>query len=320
MRINSITADKGYLKGRAAERSECGGNKSVKRHNMYQNNNDQINTTIKSNSDGRVSFNGGVPLLHRAASFTSDNPLVAEALFAILITCGLRPVSIMATAKTDEEKDKCTYQAAKSISSGLMGLGLTALVGTPVAAASKAANKKGAFEMPPEMKEKSKEVVQKGVTALNDLGGKLIEKGEHIELAEQIKNLTDGGKINLNVFQKAGKGAEKLFKKTIDDVAPEVSDTVKSAITEQRVMNNYAKTGKNVIDKLFQPVFMPIRAKITIALVPVIIGLFGIKKAGNKSQNKEKVPYDVLNYNVFQTSNEKELFNSFSGVAGYENK
>lgn len=321
MKINSITTTTGYLKGRAAERSSSQGRECAKeRHNLKQNNNDQINTTIKSNSDGRVSFKGGVPLLHRAANFTSDNPLVAEALFAILITCGLRPLTIMATAKTEEDKEKCTYQAAKSISSGLVGLGMTALVGTPIAAASKAANKKGAFDMPQGMKEKSTEIVKKGVEALQELGTKLTTEGKRPELAAQIASLTEGGKINLGIFQKAEKGAEKAFKHTIDEVAPEISDKVKGALKEQQVINNYAKTGKNVIDKLFQPVFMPLRATITIALVPIIIGMLGIKKAGSKPAPKEQNPFDVLNYNVFQTNSERTLFQSFAGVANHENK
>ena len=320
MKINSITTA-GYLKGRAMERSlsqkrEC----AKERYNLKQNNNDQINTTITSNSDGRVSFKGGAPLLHKAANFTSDNPLVAEALFAILITCGLRPLSIMATAKTEEDKSKCTYQAAKSISSGLVGLGMTALVGTPIAAASKAANKRGAFEMPAEMKEKSEEVVSKGVEALQELGKKLTAEGSKPELAAQITSLTEGGKINLGVFQKAEKGAERAFKHTIDETAPEISGKVKDAIKEQHILNNYAKTGKNVIDKFFQPVFLPLRAAITIALVPIIIGVFGIKKSSGKPEQKQQNPFDVLNYNVFQTESEKTLFQSFAGVANHEDK
>ena len=148
-KINSITTTTGYLKGRATERLLSQGKECAKeRHNLKQNYNDKINTTIESNSDGRVSFKGGTPLLHKAANFASDNPLVAEALFAILITCGLRPLTIMATAKTDEDKEKCSYQAAKSVSTGLVGLATSVLVGIPIAAAAKAAQKRGAFNMP----------------------------------------------------------------------------------------------------------------------------------------------------------------------------
>ena len=321
MKINSITANTGYFKDRGIERQMSGGKpRAYERHNVKQNNNDQINTTIKMNSDGRVSFKGGVPFLHRAANFASENPLVAEALFAILITCGLRPLTIMATAKNEEDKEKCSYQAAKSVSSGLVGLGTTALIGMPVAAAAKKANQKGAFNMPPEMKEKSLAVVKEGVDALSGLAKKLTAEGRETGLVEQIKGLTDGGKINLSVFSKAGKGAKRAFTDTISEKAPEISDKVKKALTEQQMMNNYAKTGKNVIDKLFQPVFMPLRAMITIAMVPILLGLLGKKKPDSKPKEQTPTPMDIMNYNVFQNSSEKELFQSFAGVSNYENK
>ena len=327
MKINSITTTTGYLKGRATERLLSQGKECAKeRHNLKQNYNEKINTTIESNSDGRVSFKGGTPLLHKAANFASDNPLVAEALFAILITCGLRPLTIMATAKTDEDKEKCSYQAAKSVSTGLVGLATSVLVGIPIAAAAKAAQKRGAFNMPEEMKKKSMEVVKQGAESLTKLAEKFTTEGKHSELVEQIKGLTapmaEKGTINLGVFKKAGKGAEKLFKEKIDNIAPEISESVRNAISEQKTIDNFARTGKNVIDKLFQPIFMPIRATITVALVPTILAALGLKKTSSKKpEEKEKItPYDYLSYNVFKTSDDKKIFQAFSGVANYENK
>ncbi len=327
MKINSITTNTGYLKGRATERLLSQGKECAKeRHNLKQNYNDKINATIESNSDGRVSFKGGVPLLHKAANFASDNPLVAEALFAILITCGLRPLTIMATAKTEEDKEKCSYQAAKSVSTGLVGLATSVLVGIPIAAAAKAAQKRGAFNMPEEMKKKSMDVVKQGAESLTKLAEKFTSEGKHSELVEQIKGLTapmaEKGSINLGIFKKAGKGAEKMFKEKIDNIAPEISESVRNAISEQKTIDNFARTGKNVIDKLFQPIFMPIRATITVALVPTILAALGLKKTSSKKpEEKEKItPYDYLSYHVFKTSDDKKIFQAFSGVANYENK
>ena len=77
---------------------------------------------------------------------------------------------------------------------------------------------------------------------------------------------------------------------------------------------------------------MPLRASVTIALVPIILGAFGIKKGGSKKaqeanaqQNKQvqqstAKPYDNLQLNMFQGSTEKEIFNSFLEVAKHENK
>ncbi len=323
MKISSITMNTGYLKGRAVEHSISSGSvnaygKSAKK----KLNNEQINTTIGLNSNGRASFRGGIPMLHKAAEFTSKNPLVAEALFAILITCGLRPLTIMATAKTEEDKEKCSYQAAKSISSGVVGLGVTALIGTVIAAAASAANGRGAFKMPEKMKQQSFEVVKKGVEALKSLKDELITNGKNAEVANQIQHLINGeSSLNLEIFKDASKGAEGKFIHEIEQIAPQLSETVKMALKEQRILNNYPKTAKNVIDKLFQPIFMPIRANITVALVPVILGLLGLNKKGKKSKgtNSQK-PYDLLSYVNFQTKNEKELFQSFAGVANHENK
>ncbi len=312
MKINSITPAHIHPKSGRFETSPV---KSKKRN---INNNDKINTTIKMNSDGRASFKGGVPLLHRAANYASYNPLVAEALFAILITCGLRPLTIMATAKNEEEKEKCSYQAAKSISSGLVGLAMTALVGTPIAAATKFANANGHFKMPQAMREKSEEIVKQGIDALKTFSQNLVSQGTDMEFAQTVNKLIEGDKLNIGIFKKAEKGAEKLFQTQIKEKAPDISETVINAMKEQRVLNNYSRTVKNVMDKLFQPAFMPLRATITVALVPVILGLLGKKKPGQK-ENKTTNPQTILNYKVFQTSNEKELFRSFSGVANHEN-
>lgn len=322
MKINSITTSTSYP-GRAAEHPlkkerEC----AYKRHNLNQNNNDQINTTIKMNSDGRASFKGGgVPLLHKAANFASENPLVAEALFAILITCGLRPLTIMATAKTEEDKEKCSYQAAKSVSTGVVGLAMSVLVGVPIAAAAKAVYKKGALKIPDKVKEKATGVVKQGTKALSDLAKRLTETNADDKLAQQITELATEEGLNLNVFKQAGKGSEKTFIRNIKETAPEIFKIVKKAIKEQKAINNYERANKNVIDKLFQPIFMPIRATITVALVPIILNALGLKKSGKKPpEQKQQNPYESLKFTVFQDSSEKELFQSFAGVTNYENK
>lgn len=321
MRVGSITTKSIYPmpdKGRAPAPRE---RKSAYEHTREERENlNQINTTIRKNSDGRASFKGGVPFLHRAANFTSNSPLVAEALFAILVTCGLRPVTIMATAKTDEDKEKCSYQAAKSISSGVVGLAMTALVGTPIAAATKLANKKGVFNMPPELKQQSQNAVNKGIDALKDLAKKLTQEGTDAQLVKQIETLIDGEKINLSAFAQKGKDAQKIFTQGISEKAPDIADTVAEALKQQKIINNFAKTGKNVMDKLFQPVFMPLRAMVTIALVPVILKVLGLSKPAKKQEEAPtQNPKVMLNYEVFQTSAEKELFKAFAEVTKHEN-
>ena len=195
---------------------------------------------------------------------------------------------------------------------------MTALVGTPIAAATKMANQKGAFKMPEGMKEKSLEVVKQGIDALDDFAKKLVESGKDSVLATQLKEMTHGGKLNLSALASKGKNAEKLFQAEIKQKAPEISEKVVNAMKEQRILNNYSKTAKNVADKFFQPAFMPLRATITIAMVPVLLGLMGKKKPTSKS--KEENMFNSLNYKVLQTPQDEKVFKSFSGVAKYENK
>ncbi len=319
MKINSINTRHYRKRGTTYSSYAVSKNAYMKREDLKQNNNNQINTTIKSNSDGRASFKGGTPFLHSVGNFVTYSPLIAEAIFALFITCGARPLTIMATAKTKEDKEKCSYQAAKSISSGIVGLAMTALVGTPIANAVKKAQKNKAFTIPKETQEKAQKIVAEGVNSLGELSKKLINEGKDIKLAEQINSLIHGDKLNLKAI--AHNKSEKLFKQTIEEKAPEIAEKVSNAISQQKVLNNYSRTAKNVMDKLFQPIFMPIRATITVALVPVLLSLVGIKKASNNNNKKpNENPFNNLSYNVVPTIKDEKLFKSFAGVAKHENK
>ena len=303
MKVNSITQANIYSKAKGAGSPGAMRRESAyERHNNEQLNNDQINTTIKmqKNSDGRVSFKGGAPLLHKVAKFTTDNPLVAEALFAILITCGLRPATILATAKTDKDKDKCAYQAAKSISSGVVGLATTAIVGTILTAGTRKAYAKGLHNHPD---------VRKGITALQEFA----QNNKDNPLTKTINRLTEGNKLNLSIFTKEGVVSSEEFLTKLSEQASDIVDDVTKAIQKEKDCPRYLSTAKNVIDKLFQPIFMPIRATITTALVPVILNALGLKKSGKKPA-PEQNPQVMLNYSVFQNETEKKLFQSFAGV------
>lgn len=334
MKINSIKTNTGYL-NRGIERSlqnerEC----AKERVNLKQQlNNDQINTTIKKNSDGRVSFKGA-PFLHTAANYVMQNPIVAEAMFAILITCGLRPATIMATARTPEEKEKCGYQVAKSISTGVVGLGMSALVATPLSKAIKNVQKSGALEMPEAQREALKKTVSEGVEALVDYGKKIAKQSDVDEFHKGlVKDLTKDGKLHLGVLKGFSKKHQKLlFENTLEKVDPKAFKRYADAIVAQKQLSNYSGTAKNILDKLLQPAFLPFRAAVTIALVPIIMKTLGIKKGGSKkpkeaetqqkapeTKQPQKSPYDSLMLN-FQTSSDKGVFNSFAEVNKNENK
>lgn len=320
MKVNSITSSthhrhRDIMSSVPKREREC----VKERENLKQNNYDNINTSIKSNPDARVSFKG-VPFIHKAANFASDKPLVAEAIFALLITCGLRPVSIMATASNEEDKDKCAYQAAKSVSSGLVGLAMTAIVGNHIGDATKNADLNNVFKMPDEMKKESEGVIKKGVDALKNFAQTLKKQGSDLEFAEEINKVTEGNKINFDILTKSDENGVKIFKNKIKKAAPDISQTVSDAFREQKVVNNYAKAAKNVADKFFQPVFMPFRAAVTISLIPVLLTSLGLKKPSNKTADAQQNMFNNLNNDAFKDESAKVIFQPFSGVASHENK
>ena len=321
MKISSIKTETSYL-----HRKQSNNTAEMKREksafnpkNLKQDNYEQINTTIEKNSDGRVSFKGINPItaFHSVATYAKDNPLVAEALFAIVITCGLRPLAIFATANSEEEKSKCAYQAAKSVSTGVVGLGMTALVTPPFKNAAKnIANKfkNEELKIPPQVLEKNKKIVENAINALT-------KRANDIKTDVNIQELIKGGKINTETFKEKGTESLKAFTKAIKEQVPDVADDILNGIKAQNSTNNYASAAKNVFDKFFQPAFLPIRAAITIALVPIILKTMGISKGGSKPKEpvQEQNIYNSLNFG-FKSQKEKDLFQSFAGVANYENK
>lgn len=322
MKINSITTNTGHPAGRTITGSSGRERKSVyPRNNERMNYNEQINTTIRENSDGRVSFKGGIkaPPLHNIAIKTGDYPLIAEAAFAVLITCGLRPLTILATARSKEDKEKSAYQVGKSVASGLVGLAVSALIGAPMGKATKTVNNSGAFTIPENIKKTSQEAVDKGIQILKNISQQTTDSA----LVEQIRKGIDNGNITSTLTDIKAAGELKKFYKAIKKQSPESLKDVKNAVNAQKVLNNYEGATKNLMDKLFQPIIAPVKATITIAAVPVILGAFiGLKhkKSADKQVQTQNNPYESLKYHVFQSSREKELFQSFSGVAKYENK
>lgn len=217
----------------------------------------KINTTASKNTRGRTSFKGlnntvakettktvkeskfMINLAHKleknekmkkVLDYIGDNPLLSEALFALLITCGLRPATIMVTPGNGEDKEKNQYAAAHSIASGVIGLATTVLISQPI-------------------------------------------------------------------------------KKAIDNIMPELEKPYAGLAKEE--LGKKVGNMKSVLERLHTPIFLPIRAAVTIALIPVILGALGIKKAKKNSTTLQKAP--------LVPTNTKKVFQSFAGVSQHEN-
>ncbi len=133
-------------------------NKTLQRKsNPALNSSDKIKMTARNNSGGHLSFKGFYSRMESKMSETligkgalakqlaqkkwvknmlqlfDKKTLMAEGLYALVITCGLRPIIHMSSpAKNDDEKAKNKYRAMYSISTGLLGFAFTLMVAEPL--------------------------------------------------------------------------------------------------------------------------------------------------------------------------------------------
>ena len=151
--------------------------------------------------------------------YSNKNTLVIEALYALLITCLLRPaVTLMTPASSEADKEKNKFRAAHAAASGALGFAFTVCFAHPIS-----------------------------------------------DAVDKIMNT------------KLPDGSLKYLKKHADQLL----------VKDGKVFKELAK-------RVHQPVFMPLRAMATVALVPFILNAFGIKK--NKSDAKPPVK-DINNTN-----------------------
>ena len=227
-----------------------GNNKGVCLENKSVNKNDKA--TAGENPSGRLSFKADptsfAVKLAKSNSFnklldiTQMNSLVADAIFALFLTAGLRPLLLflMPTKGDDKNNDKRKneLQVSHSIATGIMGLGTTVAVAVPV---KKAVNK-----------------------------------------------FFNYAKSN----PEARKAFEYIFK---------------SPMTETMF--------KETAGRLHQPIFLPLRAKATIAIVPPLLGFLGLKKQQEPAKtNPMYNEYSVLNFKGSET------FKNVAGILNQKNQ
>ena len=310
--------------GAEERRSVCADRQKSGLKNKY----DNINTSIKNNSDARVSFKGSIhkPLLDRCAEFAKHNPIAADALLVLPITCLLKPFTLLSMSKTEDEKKKYYYQAAKAIASGLAGFGMALAAGSVLKSSIKLAKKQDAFVMPEALKKKSQSIIDTGIQALKTVKEKIAGNEASAPLSDRIEKLTENGKLNISIFNnhfdKIDKKEINKFISGIEKVSPENTQAVRAAIEEQKSVNNYEDAAKNTADKLLQPIFLPLRTKVTYLAIPPLLAFLGFKKPV-KSNNQKKPEaaeaasavqvFKGLSSDLFQDKNSKTLFKPFLG-------
>lgn len=175
----------------------------------------------------------------------NKNTLAIEAMYAVLITCMLRPaITLMTPAETEEDKEKNKFRAAHAIASGILGYIFTMCVSHPMS-----------------------------------------------DSVDKVMNtkLTDG--------------TYKYIKKYT------------SQLTE-----NGGRPFKELAKRLHQPVFMPLRGMLTVAIVPPILSALGLSKSKNDKTDttvksaENKQPAAVIN------NFSKRIPATQKGVTNYANK
>lgn len=75
--------------------------------------------------------------IHEYLKKAADNQLVFGSLFALILTCTLRPLTIVALPGQKKNKDDKKYAAAHSVASGIIGYVIALLISAPIADALK---------------------------------------------------------------------------------------------------------------------------------------------------------------------------------------
>ena len=276
----------------------------------YENNNVRNNATASKDTCGRISFKGTLASetvqaaekwttklgrklynnrkLQGKFSFPVDNKLIAEALVALVVTCTARPLTIMATpTKSAENKEKNKYAAAKSIASGLIGLGATFLIATPFTPIVKRVMKTLSDENRFISESKIKDISR-------FLATKKINENISNEFIDGIsKNCQDLIKAARNII--SDEQLEKIYQKAQIKFTEGMKEKDKIGnLTEliAKRLRNEASTMDTFLNKIHSPASLPLKAKLTIALVPVILGALGLS---NKKKTDTKTPQQIKN-------------------------
>lgn len=140
---------KRYMGAMSADRLKSDHGAAVFKGQHESNINNLINTTTGDKNCGRVSFSGGSAAevsgfaqklvkqkwFENFCDMAQKNSAVAEAVGALFITCGLRPLAIMAMPQKDEDKNR--KAASHSIASGVTGLVFAKIAYEPFSLAMK---------------------------------------------------------------------------------------------------------------------------------------------------------------------------------------
>lgn len=265
------------------------------------------NATVSENTCGRVSFKGtpASEAAEAAATFTDrivnkirksrklqdmlesavKNNLIAESIFALIVTCTARPATLLAfPTKKPEDKLKNRYAAAKSVASGIVGFVATYAIAEPF-----------------------KPIVEQ---TMRNFENKFVPE----KLLKPVARYMACEKLNIEIdkdtLEKATPEMIERAKKIISDIKlNSLFDEAKNAFTEATNqkkqisilteliagrLRNESKTMQAFVSKIHLPASLPLKAMATIALVPIILNVFGIRKKSNDKSKEQKSQQNII--------------------------
>jgi len=241
--------------------------------------------------------------LGRVLEVAAENQNVCQAGFALAICCGLRPVSNYVV--TEDKKD-AWFANAHSMSSGLIGFAWPLVFATPLAAGVKHVLAKPQKYLKPELVKKFypnvgmvEEIAKDGTKTkkiATNIKGEMLRKDGSI-LCKDLEPLMIYKDSEKPVFEKAHPNlyvdktgvvrSKDVFKTErgvykLDEKGEKIGVAVQKDLTpiteEMEIGAQKEKNVQTAINMSSDILLAPIRASLTIKLIPVILGALGIEK------------------------------------------
>lgn len=276
--------------------------------------------------------------LGKVLDVAAENQTLCQSLFALGICLGPRPATNLLVTK---DKGDAMYANCHSVSSGLIGFVWPMIFATPIALGVKkmAANPTKYFK--PELIQKfypnvgiKEELAKDGKTVIKKImtneKGQMLRKDGSV-LCTDLEPLMVYGKENQAKFakehpeftvEKSGVVRSKTVFKTengvykLDKNGEKVGVSIQKAdfnpITEEMELG--AKKEQNVqkfINMVPDILLAPIRASLTIALIPPLLDAFGIKKGGSKAASNQQLNVTSYSNNLIAKESAATSFGAF---------
>lgn len=261
----------------------------------YENNNVRNNATASKNTCGRISFKANKAhvveeaiansivksdRLQKLLHYANENNVLTSSIIALFVTCIMRPLAIMTMpTKSAENKEKNKYASAKSIASGGIGFIATYLIAEPFKHATSKV---------------SKELVEAGKLLTEDtikptaryIAHTILDKETEPSMKNTSEALIEVARkiIPEDYIQKVLKNKNKFPVDNAENLKKSIG-----ALTD--ILANRIRSQKNITEQFLNatshsPLSVPLKALATISLVPIVLGIFGIKKSSSNKNNK----------------------------------